>query len=84
MTLGLILPIIAAAILIGVAVVRPSALIAPIFLMLVAGLSNHMDRLRLGYVHDPLVIGSLYFNVADICIVIGALWSIGILLRKPK
>jgi lipoprotein signal peptidase len=84
MTLGLILPITATAILIGVAAVRRSTLTAPIFLIVVAGLSNYMDQLRFGYVRDPLVIGSLYFNVADICILIGGIWAVSILLRKDR
>ena len=48
----------------------------PLVLIVAGGASNILDRVQLGYVRDPLVLGSLYFNVADICIAIGILWAI--------
>lgn len=55
----------------------------PLLLILGGGASNIIDRVQLGYVRDPLHIGTLYFNIADICIAIGILWGI-YLVYKPQ
>ncbi len=76
--MGLILPIVAALLLVAVIIVKKNTLFAPILLMLAGGLSNYSDRVQLGYVRDPLVLGSFVFNVADIAIAIGMVWAIWI------
>lgn len=54
----------------------------PLFLIAVGGVANIIDRIRFGYVRDPLLIGSLYFNGADICIAIGIILSLYVLYRN--
>lgn len=53
-------------------------------LIIAGGASNILDRIQLGYVRDPLVVGSLYFNVADICIAIGIIWALYVLYMKNR
>lgn len=80
--MGLILPIIGALLLIVVVILTKKSLFLPIALILVGGLSNYSDRVQLGYVRDPLVLGSLIFNVADIAIAIGVVWAIWVYAKR--
>ena len=57
-------------------------LIVPLFFIILFGMSNYIDLLRLGYVRDPFVIGSLMFNVADIGIVLSTIWAIWVYTRR--
>ena len=57
---------------------------SPLVLIAAGGASNILDRIQLGYVRDPLVLGSLYFNVADICIAIGITWAVYVLYQYNR
>jgi len=46
-----------------------------------AGVSNTIDVLLLGYVRDIWSVKTLIFNVADVCIVVGAL-ALGMLVYR--
>ncbi len=56
----------------------------PLVLIVAGGASNMLDRIQLGYVRDPLVLGSLHFNIADICIAIGIIWTLYVLYAKNR
>lgn len=79
----LILPIVAT-VLLGCIVVlkRRDSLVLPLSFVLAGGISNYIDLIRLGYVRDPLNIGTLVFNIADISIFIGACWAIWVYTRR--
>ena len=53
-------------------------------LIAAGGASNMLDRIQLGYVRDPLVLGSLFFNVADSCITIGIIWALYVLYQYNR
>lgn len=59
-------------------------IVAPLILIAAGGVSNGIDRLKLGYVRDPLHIGTLYFNIADICISIGIVAAIFIVYTQKN
>lgn len=57
-------------------------IVVPLMLIAVGGVSNTIDRITLGYVRDPLHIGSLYFNYADISIAIGTIIAIAMIYKQ--
>ena len=77
-------PLVAFTLLVGSIVrkKRDLSLIVPLFCIIAFGASNYIDLLRLGYIRDPFVIGSLMFNAADIGIVVSTIWAIWVYTRR--
>lgn len=61
-----------------------SKLSIPITLVLAGGASNLMDRIVYGSIIDVAKIGSMYFNIADCAIIIGAVLAIMHILKKTE
>ena len=61
---------------------RKDAIVWPLLVILGGGISNFVDLVRFGYVRDPLSIGTLLFNVADIFILLGTIWALLVYTRR--
>lgn len=59
-------------------------IILPLLLIVGGGISNSVDRIRLGYVRDPLVLGNLQFNIADIAIALGIILAIYTIYKQEN
>jgi len=58
---------------------------SPLLLIILGAFSNLLDRLRYEYVVDMVNIGQwLTFNIADLMILVGALWLIIVYLSRNK
>jgi signal peptidase II len=51
-----------------------SPMIMPASLIIAGGIGNMIDRLWHGHVIDMFAIGPVFFNIADIGIVVGCIW----------
>ncbi|MDP2684747.1 MAG: signal peptidase II [bacterium] len=57
--------------------------LSPLLLIIVGAFSNFIDRLIHGFVIDMVMIGKwLTFNIADVMIIVGAIWLILVYFKK--